>query len=84
MLQWWNLFNAKSLFSSHSAFRHLFWGRGFVLVLLMILAGQWLIVQFGGDMFRTVPLDFHDWLVLFVITSPVLWLGELYRLWKRQ
>lgn len=84
MLQWWNLFNAKSLFSSHSAFRHLFRGRGFVLVLLMILAGQWLIVQFGGDMFRTVPLDFHDWLVLFVITSPVLWLGELYRLWKRQ
>lgn len=84
LLQWWNLFNAKSLFSGHSAFRHFFWGRGFVLVLVLILVGQWFIVQFGGEMFRTVPLAASDWLILFVATSPVLWLGEIYRLLKRQ
>lgn len=83
MLQWWNLFNAKALFSAHSALRHLFWDRGFVLVLLLILAGQWLIVTFGGEMFRTVPISSADWLQIIVGTSPVVLAGEIYRTFKR-
>ena len=83
MLQWWNLLNARTLSSCHSAFRYLFRCRGLLLVLLLILVGQWLIVTFGGTMFRTVPLSPRTWLYIIVATSPVLWLGEVYRLTKR-
>ena len=83
MLQWWNLFNARTLGSHHSAFRYLWRCRGLLLVLVMILAGQWLIVTFGDKMFRTVPLSLQTWLTIIVGTSPVLWLGEIYRLLKR-
>ena len=80
MLQWWNLLNARTLSSCHSAFRYIWRCRGLLLVLLMILVGQWLIVTFGGKMFRTVPLPPLTWLTIIVGTSPVLWLGETYRL----
>ena len=83
MLQWWNLFNARALHSHHSALRHFFWSRGFVLVLALILVGQWLIVELGGTMFRTTPISLHDWLQIVVFTSPVLLVGELYRLIQR-
>ena len=83
MLQWWNLFNAKMLGSTHSAFRYLYRCRGFLLVLLMILGGQWLIVTFGGEMFRTEPLPWQTWLTIIAATSPVMLLGELYRLLRR-
>ena len=83
MLQWWNLLNARTLGSCHSAFRYLWRCRGLLLVLVMILAGQWLIVTFGGKMFRTVPLPALTWLTIIIGTSPVLWLGEAYRLIKR-
>ena len=80
MLQWWNLFNARSLGSCHSAFRRLWACRGFLFVLAMVLAGQWLIVTFGGKMFRTVPLEWPCWGWIILGTSPVLWVGELFRL----
>ena len=83
MLQWWNLLNARTLGSCHSAFRYLWRCRGLLLVLVMILVGQWLIVTFGGKMFRTVPLSSMTWLTIIVGTSPVLWLGEVYRLTRR-
>ena len=83
LLQWWNLLNARTLGSSHSALRYLWRCRGLLLVLLMILGGQWLIVTFGGQMFRTVPLSAQTWLTIIIGTSPVLWLGEAFRLTKR-
>ena len=79
MLQWWNLFNARSLGSHYSAFRRLWACRAFLLVLVLVLAGQWLIVTFGGKMFRTVPLSLSTWLYIILGTSPVLLIGELYR-----
>ena len=84
MLQWWNLFNARSLGSCHSAFHHFFWGKGFVLVLVLILAGQWLIVELGGEMFRTTPISAADWLQIIVGTMPVMLVGELYRFFQRK
>ena len=87
MLQWWNLFNARSLGSHHSAFHRLWACRGFLLVLVLVLMGQWLIVTLGGKMFRTVPLPLDIWLYIIIGTSPVLWIGELYRwivrIWKK-
>jgi Ca2+-transporting ATPase len=55
-----------------------------LLVLLLILVGQWLIVSFGGKMFRTVPLTWQEWGMIIAVTSLVLWIGELYRLLRNQ
>ena len=79
MLQWWNLFNARMLGSCHSAFRRIWACRGFLFVLLFVLVGQWVIVTFGGRMFRTVPLSFNTWVAIIGGTSLVLWVGEIYR-----
>ena len=83
MLQWWNMFNARSLGSHHSAFRRLWACRGFLSVLALVLVGQWLIVTFGGEVFRTVPLSWQTWLYIILGTSPVLWVGEIYRRIKK-
>lgn len=83
MLQFWNLFNAKSFGSNHSAFHRFYADRGMVVVLAAILAGQWLIVTFGGSMFRTEPLSPCEWLTIIAATSVVLWVGELWRWGKR-
>lgn len=79
MLQWWNLFNAKALGSNHSAFHGFLADKGLLLVLVIILAGQWIIVTFGGRMFRVEPLDLQTWLQIIVFTSPVMIIGELMR-----
>ena len=79
MLQWWNLFNAKSLGSRHSAFHRFLADKGLMVVLVIILAGQWLIVTFGGKMFRVEPLSAEEWLWIIVCTSPVMIAGELIR-----
>ena len=82
MLQWWNLFNARALGSGHPALSHLFANRSLLLVLALVLFGQWLIVTFGGQMFRTVPLSPAEWGWIIVLTSPVLWIGEIVRVFK--
>lgn len=83
MLQFWNLFNAKCLGSTHSAFHNLRHDGGLLLVLLLIFIGQWLIVTFGGRMFRTQPLSAEEWLIITAATSVVLIAGELWRAIKR-
>ncbi|MFA4046689.1 calcium-translocating P-type ATPase, PMCA-type [Prevotella sp. PCHR] len=81
MLQFWNLFNAKTLGTCTSALRGLRRDHGLNLVLLLILGGQWLIVTFGGEMFRTEPLSLTEWAVIVLSTSSVLWIGEILR-WR--
>lgn len=83
MIQLWNLFNAKALMSHHTAFRHFLKDKGMILVLVLVLVGQWIIVTFGGEMFRTTPLSLHEWLLIIGSTSVVLWAGELWRTFKR-
>ena len=83
MIQFWNLFNAKALMSHRTAFRHFLKDKGMILVLVLVLVGQWIIVTFGGEMFRTTPLSLHEWLLIIGSTSIVLWAGELWRAFKR-
>lgn len=83
MLQFWNLFNARVFGTTDSAFKGLTKSYGMELVVLAILGGQFLIVQFGGAVFRTEPLDWQTWLIIIGSSSLVLWIGELIRLVKR-
>lgn len=83
MLQFWNLFNARVFGTTNSAFKGLSKSYGMELIVLAILAGQFLIVQFGGAVFRTEPLDWQTWLLIIGVSSTVLWVGELVRLVQR-
>lgn len=84
MLQFWNMFNAKAFLSHGSAFKELRKSTGFLIVMGIIPIGQYLIVEFGGDVFRTVPLKPNDWLLIVGSTSLVLWIGEILRLFRKK
>lgn len=83
MLQFWNLFNARVFGTSDSAFKGISKSYGMELVVLAILGGQFLIVQFGGAVFRTEPLDLATWMIIIASTSLVLWVGEAIRYIRR-
>lgn len=83
LLQFWNMFNAKAFDTGRSAFADMKNSSGFIIVAIIILIGQFLIVQFGGEVFRTVPISFKDWMIIIGATSGVLWVGEILRLVER-
>lgn len=84
MLQFWNLMNARVLGSHQSAFSQLLNCKGLLFVMSMILIGQILIVEFGGKVFRTEPLDITTWLTIVAGSSLVLWIGEIVRFIQRK
>ncbi len=82
-LQFWNLFNAKCFGTKQSAFSNLFHNKIFLVIASTIALGQFFIVQYGGSIFRTVPLSLKDCILIIGGTSLVLWIGELGRLTMR-
>lgn len=83
MLQFWNLFNASVFGTNHSFFKDAGHALGMLGVALIILVGQIIIVSFGGKVFRTEPLPLSEWLYIIGGTSFVLWIGEIWRGFKR-
>jgi Ca2+-transporting ATPase len=81
MLQFWNLFNARAFLTGHSAF-DLRNCKEFLFIAALIFFGQIAIVELGGKMFNVVPLDVRHWVIIFLVTSPVLLLGESIRFFK--
>ena len=81
-LQFWNMFNARAFATGRSAFHFKGCG-GFALIALVILVGQILIVEFGGQFFNVEPLKFSDWAIIICGTSVVLWVGEILRLFRK-
>lgn len=90
-LQFWNLFNARyygtdrsllqdmvAMLRGRRTFRECF-GWGFVGIILAIIVGQVLIVTFAGSMFNTAPMSLADWLLIILITSPVLVVVDIVR-----
>ena len=83
MLQFWNMFNAKTFGTNDSAFKDIFKSEGFLTVGMAIIVGQVLVVNFGGSVFRTIPLTWTEWIWITLATSLVLWVGEIFRAFKR-
>lgn len=79
MMQFWNLFNVRSSGTNRSAFYKITENKSFLLIVSVILVLQIVIVQFGGEFFRTEPLSLHEWGAIIVVTSLVLWIGEIVR-----
>jgi len=84
LLQFWNMFNAKSFMTGKSAFSSLANSKEFLIIALAIIVGQWVIVSFGGEMFSVTSLRLVDWIIIFGSTSVVLWMGEIHRLVSRK
>ena len=78
MLQVWNLFNARAFATGRSAL-HLAHCGEFVMILLVIFFGQIAIVSVGGEFFNVVPITVKDWIVIILVTMPVLIIGEAIR-----
>jgi Ca2+-transporting ATPase len=84
MLQFWNLFNKRAMGRNESALKGIWANKGFLLIIIVIFIGQVLIVQFGGELFRLVPLSFNQWLYIICGTSIVLWFEEVKRFFNRR
>ena len=77
-INWWNMFNARVIGKNKSIFSGLFNNSKFIGILIFILAVTILIVQVGGEVFQTQPLDTQTWLWIILLTSPIAWVRELY------
>ena len=62
----------------------MFENKSFLAIAAAIFVGQILIIQFGGSIFRTVPMSLTDWVAIIGATSIVLWVGEAWRFFQRQ
>lgn len=83
-MQFWNLFNARCLGVSDSAFKGVKENQAFVITIVVIFIGQILMVQYGGAVFRTVPMSLIEWTTIIAGTSVVLWIGEIVRFVSRK
>ena len=79
MLQFWNMFNAKGFGTTTPIWKAVGGCAPFFGVVLLILSRQFIIVTWGRNVFRTVPLSGCDWLTIIGATSLVMWGGELTR-----
>ena len=91
MLQFWNLFNAKYYMTGRSLILDIIdmfrdpakvkcsFSAGFIWISLVIILGQVIIVNFAGRMFSVTALDLKDWLLILLVTSPVLILTDVVR-----
>ena len=78
-LQFWNMFNARAFELRRPIFGDLRGCREFFLVLAAIAGGQWLIVQYGGEPFHTVPLPAAEWALIAGGTALLALGGALVR-----
>ncbi len=83
-MQFWNMFNAKGFETRHPVFKDWHGCREFFLILLAIAVGQVLIVEFGGAVFRTVPLSWGEWAAVIGATSLMAFGGEAVRALRRR
>ena len=83
-LQFWNLFNAKGFEAGCAASHGIVHSRTFLTVLALIALGQWLIVELGGEVFRTVPLSWQEWAWIVGLTSLIALGGEAIRALRRR
>lgn len=91
IIQFWNLFNARffrtgrsligdivSLVFNPSEGRKAV-GRGFLIIAVVILLGQFMIVNYCGPVFEVEPLSIQDWGLILAMTSPILIVPDIVR-----
>ena len=84
VINWWNMFNARVMGRGKSAFSGLFSNFKFIGIMVLILLVTILMVQYGDEVMRTVPMSLTTWIVILAVTSPVVFLRELIRMKKNK
>lgn len=46
---------------------------------MLIVIGQVIIVELGGQFFNVCPIKILDWLIIIAASSLVMWVGEVLR-----
>ena len=91
LLQFWNLFNAKyfrtdrslildivDLFRNPKRVKESYNGM-YLIILAVIFGGQVAIVSCAGQFFGVSPLSFGDWVIMTLVTMPVLLIPDIIR-----
>lgn len=78
VINWWNIFNIRVFGKNRSIFHGIFNNKMFVWGSIIMLLGTILIVQFGGEVFSTRPLDFKEWCIILAATSPIVIIREIW------
>lgn len=76
LVQLWNLVNSRGFGARRPPWRDIGENPWFAAMVLLSLGAQIAIVQWGGSLFRTVPLSVSEWAALLAGTSPLLLLGR--------
>ncbi|MBQ8069402.1 MAG: calcium-translocating P-type ATPase, PMCA-type [Bacteroidales bacterium] len=91
MMQFWNLFNVRYLMTDRSLLGDIYsfvcgkrkpsdiFSGGFLSVVLIILLGQILIVNYAGNFFEVSPLSASDWGWIILVTLPILLIPDILR-----
>lgn len=82
VFQLFNAFNSREL-GNASLFANLLRNKVMIGVFTLMFALQVLVVQFGGAMFRTVPLPIDMWLKIIAVGFGVVVLQEVIKTVKR-
>ena len=82
VFQLFNAFNSREL-GNASLFANLLRNKVMIGVFALMFALQVLVVQFGGAMFRTVPLPIDMWLKIIAVGFGVVVLQEVIKTVKR-
>ena len=90
MLHFWYMFNAKAHFTTSSAFKGISWKntRWFIIITSVIFFVQIALIEVPGlqEMFNVAKggLGLWNWVIILVLTSLVVWIGEITRPFKKK
>lgn len=82
LFQLWNAFNSRE-FGSRSIFPNLHKNRTMLGVVFVTFLVQVLVTQYGGEVFRTVPLEAGLWFKIIGFTFSIIIFSELVKLGMR-
>lgn len=72
----WYMFNARAFRSGGSGLDIIRDCDGFVIIVAIIVVGQFLIVEVFYEFFNCQPMSWQDWLIIIVTTMPVMLIRE--------
>ncbi len=77
----WYMFNARGyMFGSGLNLKQC---EGFWFITSVIIIGQIVIVEVFYDFFNVEPMKWQDWLIIVGLSSLVMWIREIFRLFKK-
>ena len=75
-----NEFNARSIDNNMDVFRGLFQNPIFLCIIVITVASQYGIVEYGGDFVKTTSLSAEHWYMSVLISSFTLPMGAIMRM----